>query len=218
MFRLEEEEEEEGGGGGDDEAVQRAARLLGLSMAHLHLEGGEEATAAAGWGFGGATAAQRVGAALRGFMRLDLGGGGGSGRDAARLLQGEIARREAANVGTDQSTGQAGPVPMPAAACSPVHLLSQGVLGAEVAAVVSAALDPCSRSVRNTGLKALQECVGSEQRRVRRAREAIFVEEDAAVLGEDSKGGDEVGRSKCHCTVCTSGSLLSGMSYSMSVS
>lgn len=75
-------------------------------------------------------------------------------------------------------------------------------------------MDAFSSSVRTTGLRALQECLGSEQRRARRGREAIFVLQEEAALGEDSKGGDEVRSSRVGLSAYAVLQILKSMSTS----
>ena len=198
-------------------AVQRAARVLGLTPMQLGIalngtasedqgEMGDKSSDKLGlpWGFGGITASQRVGTALRCFLRLegDLGitgnyGDGDPGRDAARILL--------ENVNSHGDREMAFPTDV---ACSPAHMLIHGALGAEIAAIVSAAMDPFSATVRDSGLKALQKSAVSEKMRVRRREDALFVMEGEANLGEDSKGGDEVCRVIPNISVCNNTDCL----------
>jgi hypothetical protein len=196
VYRLDEDEEVASDDSRDASKsdVQRAARLLGLSPGQLGLQGPlsseqcaeKEKEKGVAWGFGGATAGQRVGAALRCFLRFEgeMGGvNGDPGRDAARLLLAELALLDEEAVDEGASADLC---------LSPVHMLSHGALGAEVAAVVSAAMDAFSASTRAAGLKALQQCVLSEKMRVRRGKEAVFSLAEETPLGEDCHGGDEV--------------------------
>lgn len=188
VFRLDEDDVDDAeSSDASNASVRRAARLLGLTLTQIGLQDTtDELCGSVAWGFGGCTAGQRVGTALRCFLRFvgDVGGDAVPGRDAARLLIREINRRKAVDLERSGSSSDF--------TCSPVQFLSQGALGAEVAAVVSAAIDAFSASTRAAGLKALQQCVVSEKMRIRRGREAVFTMEEDCDLGEDSSGGDEV--------------------------
>jgi hypothetical protein len=89
-------------------AVKRAARLLGLPLGLIGLRDGTEnntpvALAGGAWGFAGATPQQRVGSALRSFLRLDGSEYSGDVQDLAAISPYSASERTAGVKALQQS-------------------------------------------------------------------------------------------------------------------